>query len=334
MGWVKSESCSFVSRLSDDETVVALTVTFFPGWASFKTTELPESLDALPFMTTLDVIGARNLEGEISSWLFETKHMVQLELPHNSLAARTNFSDVFKMRSLKYLDLGDNQMAGNLDRRIGQAKNMKSLKLSNNHFHGTLPPEVGDIHLSQLFLSNNAITGRLPDFFGRTQQSLEIFLLDDNQLTGTVPELTNAPFIDWIDLGGNFLEGTIPESMFSLSTMATLHLQGNALTGPVSRDISKLENLFFLDLSSNQLTGNVPSELGSIFGLLELDLRDNHFEGEMPEEVCRKTEPSNTFILDYLVADCRPDEGGDTEIICSCCSLCCDRNGGQCFEQT
>ena len=65
---------------------------------------------------------------------------------------------------------------------------MKYLDLSNNKLEGEIPPEIGNLkNLSVLYLTTNNLTGPIPVELENLENAVGIYLAN-NYLTGTVPE--------------------------------------------------------------------------------------------------------------------------------------------------
>jgi len=103
--------------------------------------------------------------------------------------------------------------------------------------------------------------------------------LSDNQLTGTIPNFSALPNLEWLYLSSNQLTGRIP-NFSTLSNLQGLHLWNNQLTGTIP-NFSALPNLEVLSLSNNQLTGTIPN-FSALPNLEMLDLRSNQLTGTLP----------------------------------------------------
>jgi len=109
-----------------------------------------------------------------------------------------------------------------------------------------------DGHVTGIYINRNNLNGILPNL---NLPNLTIFSLEDNQLTGVIPNFSHLPSLTKLDLWDNHLTGTIP-------------------------DFSHLPNLTELDLGRNQLTGTIPD---FNLNLTELDLSENQLSGVVPD---------------------------------------------------
>ena len=87
------------------------------------------------------------------------------------------------------------------------------------------------ILLGWLDLGKNGLTGTIPTELEQITIQLERFALNDNFLTGTVPNINST---DKIYLQNNSLTGTIPESILNLR-ISGLKLEDNNLVGEITQ---------------------------------------------------------------------------------------------------
>ena len=144
--------------------------------------------------------------------------------------------------------------------------------------------------------------------------SLTFLSLDNNQLTGSIPEsLGQLTSLQRLYLYRNQLSGSIPESLGQLTSLTELGLSTNQLTGSIPESLGQLTSLTFLSLDNNQLTGSIPESLGHLTSLTVLNLYTNQFTGSIPGSLNNSAKhqpwyvclcPTNTCAMtkrDYLV---------------------------------
>nr|XP_029120167.1 probable leucine-rich repeat receptor-like protein kinase At1g35710 [Elaeis guineensis] len=90
------------------------------------------------------------------------------------------------------------------------------------------------------------------------------------------------PSLTLLHLRRNYLFGTIPPSITTLSALTSLDLSDNHLSGNLSITFASLPNLIEIDLSSNKFTGILPPEIGQLKSLRALRLFENYLTGPIP----------------------------------------------------
>ena len=111
----------------------------------------------------------------------------------------------------------------------------------NQRLTGTIPASLFDLELTDVFLSNNELSGTIPSSANFGQLTLLTdFRLDNNQLTGT-----------------------IPAALGDLAAVTNLGLSRNQLTGPIPKALGKLSQLTQFDITYNKLKGCIPFGLGA-----------------------------------------------------------------------
>ena len=150
---------------------------------------------------------------------------------------------------------------------------------SNNNLNGTMPASLGNLtRLRHLSLNQNQLSGTIPDLGSLT--SLRHLYLYDNQLSGTIPNLDSLTSLRQLYLNQNQLSGTIPD-LGSLTRLTHLSLYNNQLSGTIP-NLDSLTSLTQLYLNRNQLSGTIPN-LGSLTSLTHLYLYDNQLSGTIPD---------------------------------------------------
>ena len=126
-------------------------------------------------------------------------------------------------------------------------------------------------------------------------------LLNDNMISGTIPstKLNQLRHLEILNVLGNKLIGTIPDTLKDLIRLEEIYLNDNGFTGTVPDSIHYLEKLKHLSIEGNSLQSGTT----------------------VPAEVCSLVTDGN---LIHLSADCTSSSslGGGGGIVCTCCTEC------------
>lgn len=146
--------------------------------------------------------------------------------------------DATKLEFLRLSGTGMSTLDG-----ISNAANLKALHVTNNKI-AEIPDELYLMsRLESIFLSFNAIKGRLSPKIGQLTKVKELYLF------------------------GNFLTGTIPSQIGQMTSLVDFVASHNALSGPLPDQVSSLSNLEQFAVYSQQglelLTGPIPSFSGA-----------------------------------------------------------------------
>ena len=167
------------------------------------------------------------------------------------------------------------------------------LALWDNNLRGTLPAELGNLdQLTELPLQDNYLTGSIPDL-GRLT-NLTLLRMWNNQLTGKIPaSLSNLTKLRYLELWENQLTGPIPD-LRSHTGLVFLDLHGNQLSGKIP-SMSGLDQLVDLHLNDNLLSGPIP-DLSGLTSLQRLYLERNQLTGEIPPSLDSLTSLVNLYL--------------------------------------
>ena len=119
----------------------------------------------------------------------------------------------------------------------------------------------------------------------------------------------------WLD--GNYITGSIPTEIGSLTGLASFSAANATLQGTIPVEIGNLTQLRRLWLFGNELTGQIPQALNELKQLEVLELHGNDLIGNMPEGVCSSVRDSD-YEFKSLTSDCT------SQVTCgkSCCTEC------------
>ncbi|WVZ61663.1 hypothetical protein U9M48_011501 [Paspalum notatum var. saurae] len=92
-----------------------------------------------------------------------------------------------------------------------------------------------------------------------------------------------SPNLQALDLTYNLLSGTVPTSLYNMSTLTYLGIGRNSIMGHIPFDIGyTLPNIQTLIFQGNQLQGQIPASLANATNLVEINLGYNEFHGTIP----------------------------------------------------
>lgn len=161
-------------------------------WCNKLSGSIPESLGDLSKLQVF--FGANNaLTGEIPESMANLSSILEISLDNNALTGSIPEA-IGRMATIEYLDLGHNNLTGELPKSIVNLKQIGIFRANDNALHGSLPEGICD-----------------------KNPMLVVLVLDNNNLSGSLPELTGfiipgvaQPWYCSISIKGNRLEGAIP----------------------------------------------------------------------------------------------------------------------------
>ncbi|CAI5965731.1 unnamed protein product [Closterium sp. NIES-65] len=252
------------------------------------TGSIPSTISALTALTILELYG-NNISGSIPAGISKLPKLDYLLLGSNNITGAAPVTHA-------YLDLSWNQLTSMPSAIIAD------VLMAHNQLQGPLPSAV-PTRLGILELQGNAFSGSLPNF--DSLPYLIIFDVSDNQLSGSLPDsISSLVLLSRLGLGGNNLSGVIPASLCGLGDLTylsmahnqlqgplpsalvstglrTLELQGNAFSGSLP-NFDSLPYLHILDVSDNQLSGSLPDSISSLVLLSRLGIGGNNLSGVIP----------------------------------------------------
>ena len=186
---------------------------------------------------------------------------------------------------VKEISLSYNNLTGYLPREIGVFKYMTRLDVGDNQLEGELPDELFQLtNLRDLGFSGNKYTGNLSKFCQLI--NLEYLWLYYSQITGPIPnEINKLTKLRWLALQGSPITGSIPETIGELSDLDCMYLGSCQLEGNIPESIGNLTKLVGLGLENNQLTGSIPVSMTNIRTLEHVALDNNQLSGKIPDEI-------------------------------------------------
>ncbi|CAL0334497.1 unnamed protein product [Lupinus luteus] len=138
--------------------------------------------------------------------------------------------------------------------------------------------------LVKLSISNNSISGKLPDSIGDFK-SLQFMDISNNLFSSSLPSgIGNLGSLKNLSLAGNSFSGLIPDTISKMDSIQSLDLSCNSFSGALPASLTKLKSLLSLNLSHNRFTGNIPKGFELMSSLEKLDLHGNMLGGHLDAE--------------------------------------------------
>ncbi|KAG4935123.1 hypothetical protein JHK85_050042 [Glycine max] len=131
--------------------------------------------------------------------------------------------------------------------------------------------EDGHLHVEELLLNGNKLTGSLPEEIGYLP-NLDRIQIDQNQISGPIPtSFANLNKTKHFLLDNNNLSGYLPRELADMPSLLIIQLDNNNFEGNSIPDTyANMSKLLKIDLSSNRLTGNIPSYFADLPRLQKL----------------------------------------------------------------
>jgi hypothetical protein len=324
---------------------------------------------SLPFGNLQDDVFPEAMMDEGSnrtSWRsIAPRHLTTLNLRGNQIRADLGGDDdeavaaaLQAMRSLRFVDLGENQLVGTLqstslfatpqdvlvllldDNQLGGGAfradnfvnftNLRRCGIDRNQFDGPLFRSWNEFpRLAELTMNENRFTGPFPR---DVPSHLQTLAAHNNALTGPWPAslVTSSPHLEHLDLANNKLDGTLPPvtDLLSATSLRHLDLRGNALTGTIGHD------------AENPPQNNTSSSSAASLSAFEyFDITFNQIHGGSLQPFCQGIRVSGIVRADCLQAAVDNENHPSntttttmTSIDCPCCTTCCHAASGDCVD--
>ncbi|KAL1534166.1 putative inactive receptor kinase [Salvia divinorum] len=160
---------------------------------------------------------------------------------------------------------------------------------------------VEDVKLAGIFAPNSLT--QLPE--------LRVLSLQNNSLTGPIPDLSGLLNLKALFLNRNYFSGAVPPSLSALHRLKTIDLSYNMLAGSIPASLNGLDRLYYLRLDFNRLNGSVPPLNQS--SLQIFNVSHNDLAGAIPVTPALSRFNSSSFSLnsglcgEIINKECRSD---------------------------
>ncbi|PON51101.1 Leucine-rich repeat domain containing protein, partial [Parasponia andersonii] len=220
------------------------------------------------------------LSGTFPREIFKISTLETLDISGN-FVLEGSLPSFSKQNALRVLELNSTSFSGTLPKSIGNLRNLSKLNLHDCQFNGTLSHSMAKLtQLVYLDLAFNDFEGPIPSF--NLSKNLTDLILSYNSFSGEIPtpNWEGLSSLAFIDLQNNLLNGSIPPSLFTISSLEEILLANNNFSGRIlDFKTASSSKLHTLDLRDNNLEGPFPSSIFQLQGLMALDLSYNKFSG-------------------------------------------------------
>jgi len=220
-----------------------------------------------------------SLVGRIPDWFWTTfSNAWSLDLSYNQISGELPPS--LEIMSVEQLFLQSNHLIGSIPQL---PRSIELLDISKNSLSGHLPSNFGAPYLHVVVLFSNCITGIIPYSICQSPH-LQILDLSNNLLTGGLPDCGKEE-LKQINPSSSNSSRINSANSYSLE-IRTLLLSNNSLSGGFPLLLKQCQNLVFLDLTQNKFSGKLPTWISEgMQRLVMLRLRSNNFSGDIPIEI-------------------------------------------------
>uniref|UniRef100_A0A0D9XRH5 Receptor kinase-like protein Xa21 n=1 Tax=Leersia perrieri TaxID=77586 RepID=A0A0D9XRH5_9ORYZ len=247
---------------------------------------IPDSLGMLPLESF--EVSVNNLSGQVPLSLYNSSVLSYLNLGYNSLTGMIPSDIGFTLPSIGWLILSSNRLEGVIPASLANASGLQELDLSINSFSGFIP-SLGSLPTLLTFdVGQNRFEGQQKDWGFISSLSncsqLSKLLIDGNKFDGSLPKsIWNlSTSLTWLWVGKNRFSGNLPAEIGKFKNLTVFYADNNQLTGSIPHTIGDLQNMGSLSFSNNRLSGHIPDSLGNLQKLVELYLGMNQLEGSIP----------------------------------------------------
>eukprot|EP01031_Cornospumella_fuschlensis_P024715 gene24715-29865_t len=192
--------------------------------------------------------------------------------------------DISNLTRLRSLKIGENTFTGTLPLTIQGMANLSVLGFQLTRFDGGFPTWVCNMTwLTSLQFGGNDYNGTLPTEIGNLKNLLSL-QFDSNLYSGPFPEvLFNLLHLEFLDMQFNLFTSTVPSSMAVFRNLSVLYIGGNLFEGSLPcASINQLTNISVFNARNMILNGTIDGCFEALNNITDVEIGDNIFSGNLP----------------------------------------------------
>ncbi|KAJ7969533.1 Receptor-like protein kinase [Quillaja saponaria] len=248
--------------------------------------KLPSNFTQLKKLKVLEITES-NLIGGIPEMIGEMVGLEYLDLSLNGLNGKIPIG-LFTLKNLRILYLYKNRLSGEIPGVI-EALNLTEIDLSDNNLTGKIPEEFGKLEkLTGLSLSTNQLSGEIPESMGRLPALIDFGVFINNLSGPLPPDFGRNLILETFQVASNNFTGRLPEQLCSSGKLVGVVAFDNNLSGELPKTLGNCNSLQTVMIYNNEFSGNIPSGLWTSLNLTTLLIRENKFTGELPDKLSGK----------------------------------------------
>eukprot|EP00298_Acanthocystis_sp_HF-20_P017758 c21821_g2_i2.p1 GENE.c21821_g2_i2~~c21821_g2_i2.p1 ORF type:complete len:936 (-),score=193.39 c21821_g2_i2:61-2568(-) len=196
------------------------------------------------------------------------------------------FTLINDMNKLDNFSIGSRLIKSVVPSEISKFTSIRHLRLNENSFLGTLPPEVANLtNLYTADFADNLLSGSIPSEIGLLTK-LSFFRVRKNRFNQPIPkELSHLTDLNRIEADENYINGTLPSELALLNRLTDFSMGHNIISGTLPSELGLLKNLDLLNITTNRISGILPVELFSLSNLKKLVIHKNRLSGTIPTQI-------------------------------------------------
>ncbi|KAF2310089.1 hypothetical protein GH714_006497 [Hevea brasiliensis] len=255
--YLSLHGCSFSGPIPD--TIGSLNqLLYLSLGANNFTGEIPHSFGNLLKLYWLDITD-NNISGEIpvsnetSPGLDLLVDIQHFHFGQNELEGTIPPQLFSSKMKLLHVLFDDNRLTGSIPSTITLVRTLEVIKLDRNSLSGVVNLS-GLVSLTELYLSNNKLTGPMPDL--RDMNLLTYVDMSNNSFdASSIPQwFSSLQSLTTLIMENTLLQGRIPVSLFSSTQLQTIVLSNNKLNGTLDIGYNYSRKLKLIDLQKNDIT--------------------------------------------------------------------------------